>query len=56
MVKYVIVAFRTDDPNSVLYAKVKTEAGLVANVITAFREKDAHFISIRKIGGLRAND
>jgi len=51
MKKYVIVAFRVDEENSIYYRKCKDIKELQRSLYTAFEKKDADFVSIRKIKG-----
>ena len=47
--KYVIVAFRVDEENSIYYKKCKNITELQRALYTAFEKKDADFVSIRKV-------
>ena len=49
MVKYVVVAFRVNSENSVYYKKCKTMEELLKAIAKSFNEKNAEFISIRRI-------
>ena len=49
--KYVIVAFKVSEENSVYYRKCGDIVELQRALYTAFEKKDADFVSIRKVRG-----
>ncbi|MHC1629270.1 MAG: hypothetical protein ACXQTI_10665 [Candidatus Nezhaarchaeales archaeon] len=49
--KYVIVAFRVDEENSIYYKKCKNIKELQRSLYIAFEKKDADFVSVRKVRG-----
>jgi len=49
METFVIVAFRVDNSRSVLYRKVDSLLKLFDAIERAFNEKEAQFISVRRV-------
>jgi len=47
--KYILVAFKVSEENSVYYKKCKNMEELKKALETAFELKDADFVSIRKV-------
>ena len=49
--RYVIVAFKVNEENSIYYRKCRSITELQRALYTAFEKKDADFVSIRKVRG-----